>query len=115
MFRSLRWRLQAWHTLILLLVVAGLEGMLYAEARGPGSTRSTPSCWRRACDRRGASNNVPAGSLPRRSAVGPRSTMAGRPRKSAVAPATVVSAGPGWPPPGEPGPFDGPPPATRPA
>ena len=33
MFRSLRWRLQAWHTLILLLVVAGLGGMLYAEAR----------------------------------------------------------------------------------
>ena len=33
MFRSLRWRLQAWHTLILLLVVAGFGGMLYAEAR----------------------------------------------------------------------------------
>jgi two-component system, OmpR family, sensor kinase len=33
MFRSLRWRVQAWHALILLLVVAGLEGMLYAQAR----------------------------------------------------------------------------------
>jgi two-component system, OmpR family, sensor kinase len=33
MFKSLRWRLQAWHSLILLLVVAGLTGMLYAEAR----------------------------------------------------------------------------------
>ncbi len=31
--RSLRWRIQAWHTLILLLVVAGFGGMLYAEAR----------------------------------------------------------------------------------
>ena len=33
MFKSLRWRLQAWHSLILLLVVSGLTGMLYAEAR----------------------------------------------------------------------------------
>ena len=33
MFSSLRWRIQAWHTLILLLVVAGFGGMLYAEAR----------------------------------------------------------------------------------
>ncbi|MHB1557303.1 MAG: sensor histidine kinase [Isosphaeraceae bacterium] len=31
--RSLRWRIHAWHTLILLLVVAGFGGMLYAEAR----------------------------------------------------------------------------------
>lgn len=31
--RSLRWRIQAWHTLILLLVVAGFGGMLYAETR----------------------------------------------------------------------------------
>jgi two-component system OmpR family sensor kinase len=33
MFKSLRWRLQAWHSLILLLVVAGLDGMLYVQAR----------------------------------------------------------------------------------
>ncbi|MGP0064412.1 MAG: sensor histidine kinase [Isosphaeraceae bacterium] len=33
MFRSLRWRLQAWHALILLLVVAGFGGVLYAEMR----------------------------------------------------------------------------------
>ncbi len=32
MFRSLRYRLQAWHTLILLLVVAGFGGTLYIEA-----------------------------------------------------------------------------------
>ena len=52
MFRSLRWRIQAWHTLILLLVVAGLGGMLYAEVRRRGLTRSTPSFWRpRACSK----------------------------------------------------------------
>ncbi len=33
MFRSLRWRLQAWHTLILFLVVSGFGAMLYAEVR----------------------------------------------------------------------------------
>ena len=31
MFRSLRYRLQAWHTLILLLVVTGFGGTLYVE------------------------------------------------------------------------------------
>ncbi|MFO0909855.1 MAG: ATP-binding protein [Isosphaeraceae bacterium] len=33
MFRSLRWRLQVWHALILLIVVVGFAGMLYAEVR----------------------------------------------------------------------------------
>ncbi len=32
MFKSLRYRLQAWHTLILLLVVIGFGGTLYVEA-----------------------------------------------------------------------------------
>jgi heavy metal sensor kinase len=33
MFKSLRWRLQVWHTLILLVVVVGFGGALYAEVR----------------------------------------------------------------------------------
>ncbi|MFO0959504.1 MAG: hypothetical protein U0800_19060 [Isosphaeraceae bacterium] len=33
MVRSLRWRLQAWHALILLLVVAGFGAAFYFQAR----------------------------------------------------------------------------------
>src|SRR5262245_44170539 len=33
MFRSLRWRLQAWHALILILVIAGFGSVLYLTVR----------------------------------------------------------------------------------
>ena len=33
MFKSLRWRLQAWHTLILSLVISGFAAILYGELR----------------------------------------------------------------------------------
>jgi len=41
MFRSLRWRLQAWHALILLLVIVGMGSTLTCKFARPGSTKST--------------------------------------------------------------------------
>ncbi len=78
MFKSLRWRLQAWHTLILLLVVAGFGGMLYAEASQAAVRRDR----RRASGRRAGARRRPPNVPGRR----PPSAASDRPATQASPP-----------------------------
>ena len=117
MFRSLRWRLQAWHTLILLLVVAGLEGMLYTQARKARFDEIDGELLAGARVIEGVLRTTfPPAHVPGERTVGPAfddgpGVRASRPWR----PPRWFPPGPGGPP-GEPGPFDGPPrhpPTTR--
>jgi two-component system, OmpR family, sensor kinase len=111
MFKSLRWRLQAWHSLILLLVVAGLDGMLYAEARKARFDEIDAELLAGARVIEGVLRTTfPPARPPGAPDAGPRfddgpDLRASRPWR----PPRWFPPGPDGPP-GAPGPFDGPPP-----
>lgn len=111
MFRSLRWRIQAWHTLILLLVIVGLEGMLYTEARKARFDEIDAELLAAARVLEGVLRTTqPPLRSPRDLAVGP--PVDDRPNSPANRPPHPPRRGPPSPgaPPEEPGFFDGPPP-----
>ena len=84
MFKSLRCRLQAWHTLILLLVVAGFGGTLYVEAPTTVRRDRRRASGRARCSK-GCSNRRPLGSMGRASiGASVRRTAAPAPRPPAA-------------------------------